>query len=90
MVQNFTGSPARPLVNVYCGGRRVATFGQPGDELQHFIGEPGDRSYGAMWRVADVTAHVDSGGTTTGCDVVPVHPPGESSGYYVTQDDPSF
>ena len=32
MVQNFSGTRARPLVNVYCAGRRVATLGAPPDE----------------------------------------------------------
>jgi hypothetical protein len=90
MVQNFTGPIARPLVNVYCGGRRVATFGEPGDEVPRFHGDPGSVSFGAMWRVADVTAHVDASGATVGCDVIPIHAPGATSGYYVTQNDPSF
>jgi hypothetical protein len=43
-----------------------------------------------MWRVADVTATVDAAGVTTGCVVNAIHPPGASTGYYITNDDPSF
>jgi hypothetical protein len=77
-------------VNVYCGGTRVATFAEPPDEVPAYHGRPGMYGFGAMWRVADVIARVDASGNTTGCDVRPIHPPGESRGYYVTQDDPSF
>ena len=91
MVQNFTGTIARPLVNVYCGGRRVATFGQAPDEVSGFQGRDGNRSIGVMWRVADVTVSVDpSTGETTGCDVVQLHPIGMSSGYRNTLEDPSY
>ncbi len=90
MVQNFSGHLAHPLVNVYCGGRRVATFGETPDEVADFHGDAGDHSFGAMWRVADVTAHVDARGTTTGCEVAPIHPAGAASGYAITQGDPSY
>jgi hypothetical protein len=43
-----------------------------------------------MWRVADVTATVDAAGVTTGCVVNAIHPPGSATGYYITNDDPSF
>ena len=42
-----------------------------------------------MWRVADVTTHIDGAGETT-CDVEPVHPPGTTTGYDVTFDNPRF
>ena len=90
MVQNFTGSRAEPLVNVYCGGIRVATYGASPDEVPGYRGRPGQDSIGAMWRVADVTTFVDADGNTTGCDPVLLHPPGEDSGYDVTYDDPRY
>jgi len=90
MVENFTGAVARPVVNVYCGGRRVATYGKAPDVVPHFQGPNGHRSVGAMWRVADVTTHVNAAGETTGCDVAQVHPPGRMSGYDVTRDDPRY
>ena len=90
MIQNFSGTIARPIVNVYCGGRLRATYGAPPDVLQNFSGRRGDSGIGAMWRVAEVFPEVTSDGETTGCRVEPIHPPGQSSGYYITQDDPAF
>jgi hypothetical protein len=85
MVQSFTGEDAHPVVNVYCGGRRLATYGQEPDTLTDFSGPNGNTSIGAMWRVADVTVRVDpSTGETTGCDVRALHPPGAIRGYDVT------
>jgi hypothetical protein len=84
MVQNFTGTIARPVVNVYCGGRRVATYGVAPDTVPSFSGVSGYAGIGAMWRVADVVTHV-SGGITT-CDVTAIHPPSATSGYDVTND----
>ena len=89
-VQNYSGDPARPVVNIYCGGRRVATFGQAPDTVRRFSGPAGGTSIGTMWRVADVTVRVDAAGATTGCDVEQLHPPGTTSGYYVTTEDPTF
>ena len=91
MVQNFTGTIARPLVNVYCGGRRIATFGQAPDEVSGFQGRDGNRSIGVMWRVADVRVRVDPAtGETTDCDVIQLHPIGMMSGYRLTLEDPSY
>ena len=88
MVQNFTGTMAHPVVNIYCDGARVATYGAAPDELTSFSGVSGYSGIGAMWRVVDVTTHVAAGVTT--CDVSPVHPPGMSAGYDVTNDDARF
>jgi hypothetical protein len=90
MVQNFSGRLSRPLVNVYCGGRRVATYGEAPNTVQDFEGLPGMVSVGAMWRVADVAVRVDAANRTTGCDVEPLHPPGSTRGYWITQNDPSY
>ena len=38
MVQNFTGLSANPIVNVYCGGQRVATYGAPPSVVTGFTG----------------------------------------------------
>jgi hypothetical protein len=86
MVHFYGGSStvAHPLVNVYCGGTIVATYGAAPDFVQQF-NKPGDYangSGGSMWRVVDVTTHV-SGGVTTGCDLTPLHPSGSTSGYWV-------
>jgi hypothetical protein len=90
MVQNFTGTASHPLVNVYCSGRRVATYGQPPSEVQNFQGTPGRDAIGAMWRPADVRVQVAPDGRTTGCDVQPLHPPGSTQGYWITQNDPRY
>ena len=89
MVQNWTGDRAEPLVNVYCDGRRVATYGQEPDIVFRFMGTEGGTTVGVMWRVADVTTHVDALGHTT-CDVVQLHPPGRTGGYDLTWDDPRY
>lgn len=89
MIENFTGELAHPLVNVYCGGRRVATYGAAPDEVPDFRGTQGYDGIGAMWRVADVTVDVE-GEETIGCDVQALHPPGRDVGYDVTYDDPRY
>ncbi len=89
MVQNFTGTVAHPLVNVYCSGSRVATYGAAPDQVPRFEGTEGFMGVGAMWRVADVTTHADAAGNVS-CDVAQVHPPGAMSGYDVTYDDPRY
>lgn len=88
MVQNFSGDRAHPLVNVYCSGHRVATFGLHPDEVPNFIGRP-PPAVGAMWRVADVTTHRDAAGETN-CNVTALHRRNTSEGYDVTFDNPAF
>jgi hypothetical protein len=88
MVANFTGSEAHPLVNVYCDGRRTATIGAAPDTLTNFSGTPGSLGIGPLWRVADVTTHVSAAGTT--CTVDVLHPPGSTTGFDVTVDDPRY
>ncbi|MDO9022076.1 MAG: MopE-related protein [Deltaproteobacteria bacterium] len=90
MAQNFTGTRARPVVNVYCGGRLRGTLGAAPDSLPDFTGASGHTSIGAMWRVADVAVRVDASGATTGCDVTPLHPPGMRAGFDVTRNDPRY
>ncbi|MDY0000875.1 MAG: MopE-related protein [Polyangia bacterium] len=81
-----SGEPS-PLVNVYCDGHRVATYGQAPDLVTGFTAS-GHACAGSTWRVADVTTQV-SGGVTT-CTVDAVHPPGQSTGYYVRQDSTDY
>ncbi len=87
MVHNFTGLRARPLVNVYCEGRRIATFGAAPDEVPDFFDAPG--GVGAVWRVADVTTRRDAAGGLA-CDVELLRPPWRWTGYDVTYGDPRF
>lgn len=82
MVNYFSGTGvARPMINIYCGGRLRATYGQAPDLVDGFD-QSGGNSSGDLWRVADVTTTV-VGGVTTDCAVAPIHPPGMSSGYWV-------
>ncbi len=90
MIQNVSGTIARPIVNVYCGGRLKATYGAPPDIVPNFSGRRGDSGVGAMWRVAEVYPDVSVDGVTTDCRVDALHPAGQTSGYLVTTDDRSF
>jgi hypothetical protein len=90
MAQNFTGSIAHPMVNVYCGGHLRGTLGAAPDTVPAYMGSQGYVAVGAMWRAADVTVHVDGSGTTTGCDVAPLHPAGMTRGYDVTYNNPAY
>lgn len=89
MVHNWSGTIARPVVNVYCSGRRIATYGAAPDIVPRFMGISGDMGIGAMWRVVDVTTRVAPDGTLT-CDAVALHPTGMTTGYRVTNGDGSF
>jgi hypothetical protein len=84
MINYYGGTgAAHPLVNIYCGGRLRATYGQAPDLVQGFD-VSGGTSTGDMWRVADVTTTVVNG-VTTDCTITPLHAPGQSSGYWVGQ-----
>jgi hypothetical protein len=74
------GAEARPLVNIYCDGHRVATYGQAPNQVSGFTSS-GSSCGGHTWRVADIATTV-SGGVTT-CNVSAIHPPGQSSGFYI-------
>ncbi len=89
MVQNWTGIIARPVVNVYCAGRRIATYGAEPDVVPDFEGRAGSESVGAMWRVVDVTTRVAADGTLT-CDTEALHRPGMTTGYYTTIDTSTY
>jgi hypothetical protein len=66
----------RPVVSIYCGGQRKATFGVAPDVVPGFD-QSGGNPNGDLRRVADVT--IASGGLVT-----PLHPPGMTEGYWVT------
>ena len=84
MVNYYGGGSlvAHPMINIYCGGRLRATYGQAPDLVTGFDQSGGDSS-GDMWRVVDVTTTV-MGGITTDCLLEPIHPPGMTSGYWVS------
>jgi hypothetical protein len=78
----------RPMVNIYCQGHMIASYGQAPDRVDGF-NEAGGDGGGSMWRVADVTTHVDANGVTT-CDVQALHPAGQATGYDVRIGDESY
>jgi hypothetical protein len=89
MVHFYGGSSitVHPMVNIYCGGNILATYGADPDFVQNFNkpGHYGNGDGGSIWRVVDATTQV-TGGVTTGCTLDP-HPVGwPSSGYYVTNN----
>jgi Dictyostelium (slime mold) repeat len=90
MTHYYTGTvTTHPVVAVFCGDAgEVATFGAAPDLVPGFIAGGGFGA-GPMWRVADVTAVV-VGGSTTGCTVAPLHPPGSDTGPWVTVNDRSY
>ncbi len=82
MVQNFSNSPARPHVFVYCGGERAAAFDGP-TALPNFVTDnPG--TYGVMWRAADIVTRVDATGKVS-CTAEAI-----ADGTPVTIDEPWF
>ena len=90
MVHYYGGSIlTHPLVNIYCGGQLLGTYGQAPDLVGGF-NSGGGFGAGPMWRVVDVTTQVDVNGVTTGCTLDPLHPPMMTSGYWVTNNDRSY
>jgi hypothetical protein len=81
MVQNFSNTPSRPRVIVYCGGQKAAAFEAPASPPNFATPEP--RRFGVMWRAADVTTTVDAAGRVS-CSALPV------ASNAVTIDDVSF
>jgi hypothetical protein len=85
-----------PIVNVYCGGKLKATYGQAPNPLGPCPGAAcfntgSGWASGLMWRVADVKAIVDASGNTTDCTVTALHPTATPTmGYDVTNNDTSY
>jgi hypothetical protein len=85
MVHYYGGSQlTHPMVDIYCGGTLKATYGQAPDLLAGFT-NGGGYNAGLMWRVVDVTPVV-VGGVTTDCTLTPLHPPGMTTGYWLTNN----
>jgi hypothetical protein len=90
-----TAVEEHPIVNIYCGGVLKATYGAAPNTLGPCPGATcfntgSGWAAGLMWRVADVQAAVDAAGNTTGCTVTPIHPPGTTAGYYVTNNNLTY
>jgi hypothetical protein len=89
MVHYYGGNVAtHPIVNIYCGGHIKATYGQTPDQVTGF-NTGGGWGAGLMWRVVDVTPQM-TGTTTDDCTLNPLHPPGMTSGFWVTNNDKSY
>jgi hypothetical protein len=88
MLHYYSGTrPTKPIVNIYCGGTLQASYGVAPDVVPNFD-TAGGFGAGDMWRVVDVTTQV--AGTTTTCTPTALHPPGMTSGYWVTTNDRSY
>jgi hypothetical protein len=89
-VHHYGGSTTtHPMVNIYCGGTLQATYGKAPDTVPGFTAG-GGYAAGPLWRVVDVTTHVDGAGMTTACDLAPLNPPGSTTGYYVTNNNMAY
>ncbi len=80
---------SHPMINVYCGGNLLGTYGAAPDLVGGFTSGSGYAA-GQMWRVVDAQVMVDATGTTTGCTLTALHPPGMATGYWVTTNDISY
>jgi hypothetical protein len=72
-----------PMINIYCGGELVGTFGGAqvngelfGSSAISGYSVPGSNSRGSLWRVVDVTMHEPA----DTCTLTPLVPIGASSG----------
>ena len=91
LVHYYGGSvTTHPLVNVYCNGTILGTYGQAPDLVPGFNSGGGFNVGGPSWRVVDVETIVDAMGVTTGCNLTPLNPPGMTSGYWISNDDTSY
>ena len=85
MTHYYSGTGVvRPMVNVYCAGVLRGSYGGPTNELTNF--DTSGSTTGDIWRVVDATVSVNGSGVTTGCTLTPLHPPAQSTGYWVTND----
>ncbi len=90
MVHYYAGTAvAHPIVNVYCGGYLLGSYGRTPDVVTGFQ-TSGGFGRGQMWRVVDAVTAVDGNGVTTGCTLNALHPPGTTSGYYITNNNRAF
>ncbi len=68
MVDYYSGSVAtRPVVNIYCDGVRLATYGYPSDNEVVITNGTSGCAAGHVWKVADVRTLLQGGGTV--CEV---------------------
>jgi hypothetical protein len=90
VMAHYYSGPAHepsPLVNIYCNGHRLATYGEAPSLVTGFT-DSSSACMGATWRVADVITHINAG--VLDCEVLALHPIGQASGYRIKIDDKSY
>lgn len=88
MVHYYSGfGTEHPLINIYCDGYRVGTYGQAPNQVTGFSSSSSG-CQGNTWRVVDVETLV-SGGVTT-CNLTALHPGGQPTGFDVRNNDTSY
>jgi len=84
MTHYYSGTGnVHPMVNIYCGGNLRGTYGGPGNPVPNF--DTSGSTTGDIWRVVDAQVSV-MGGVTVDCNLTPLHPPGMTTGYWITND----
>lgn len=89
MVHYYGGEDieTHPMVNIYCGGHLIGTFGAAPNQLQGFNRGDGYRA-GLMWRVVDVTTHpLSPDFYNMDCELQPLRDPQNPANYWVTDND---
>ena len=88
MAHYYYGSgPANPLVNIYCDGHRLGTYGLAPDTVDTFTTSGWQCSLGHTWRVADIAVSKLPGNVTS-CTVTGLSAPG--GGYHVRLNDDQY
>ena len=91
MVHYYGGSvETHPMVNIYCGGHLVGTYGAAPDLVEGFTYGAG-WNRGLMWRVVDVTTHpLSNDYYDIDCELEPLRNPVDPNSYWITVDDNSY
>lgn len=84
----YSGSPTtHPVVNIYCDGQRLATYGYPTSNQVTFSTSSYNCSAADLWRVADVLTEVDPVSGAVTCTVTPLSSGGNP---YITQTSSAY
>jgi len=91
MIHYYGGDEeTHPMVNIYCGGYLVGTYGADPDVVPNFNNGDGWGA-GQMWRVVDVTTHPNSSDFyDVDCDLDALRDPQNQNSYWVTTNDISY
>ncbi len=83
--QSLTPKTTRALVNVYCDRKLKGSFDLT-PAAQAFSDLTGNDE---IWRVVEIAPLLENG-VTIDCEIAPLHPPGQSTGFWVTNGDSSI